>query len=107
MKRSTLPLLTLIGLIVALVQPVHADMLPPSPDPAPAADEPLAAPHDELSPEAEQAMWDAIQQHMAMLQEGGALVTPSATQAVTYIFPLRLAAGQPDYAGFRVSAFSD
>jgi hypothetical protein len=41
------------------------------------------------------------------LRRVGLLPAPDATTTVTYAFPLRLAPGRPDYAGFRVSAFSD
>jgi hypothetical protein len=37
----------------------------------------------------------------------GVLAAPNTAPAVTYTFPLRLAVGLADYAGFRVSAFVD
>lgn len=47
-----------------------------------------------------------IQHNVAQLRLAGVLTAPSAA-SVTYGFPLRLAPGLPDYAGFRVSAFVD
>lgn len=48
-----------------------------------------------------------IQHNLAQLRQAGLLAAPTAGPAVPYNFPLRLAAGLPDYAGFRVSAFAD
>jgi murein DD-endopeptidase MepM/ murein hydrolase activator NlpD len=62
---------------------------------------------DELSPEQEQAMWVDIQRNVTLLRSAGLLAAPDTSQTVTYNFPLRLAPGLPDYAGFRVSAFVD
>jgi hypothetical protein len=64
-------------------------------------------PRDEISPAEEQALWEEIQRNLALLRGAGALAAPKAAQAVAYSFPLRLAPGLPDYAGFRVSAFAD
>jgi murein DD-endopeptidase MepM/ murein hydrolase activator NlpD len=64
-------------------------------------------PGEDLSPAQEQAMWEEIQFNLEALRSAGALAAPNAAQTVTYAFPLRLAPGLPDYAGFRVSAFSD
>lgn len=61
---------------------------------------------DELSPEQEQAMLAEIRRNVAQLRLAGVLAVPSLA-SVTYGFPLRLAPGLPDYAGFRVSAFAD
>lgn len=52
-------------------------------------------------------MWRDIQNNIALLKSQSLLAEPDATQSVSYIFPLRLAPGLPDYAGFRVSAFVD
>lgn len=53
-------------------------------------------------------MWAEIQHNLTALRAEGKLAAPNAVvQAVTYNFPLRLAPGLPDYAGFRVSAFVD
>ncbi len=62
---------------------------------------------DELSPMQEQAMWIEIQRNIALLKSKSLLPAPNTAQPVTYNFPLRLAPGLPDYAGFRVSAFVD
>lgn len=105
MKPRMPSLLALIGLVVVLAQPVRAEPLPPPP--APAADAMDAPPHDALAPAAEQAMWGEIRHNLAELQRAGARGRSDIAQAVTYAFPLRMAAGQPDYAGFRVSAFAD
>lgn len=64
-------------------------------------------PRDEPSPAQEQALWAEIRSSVAMLRSTGVLASPDASQTVTYDFPLRLAPGLPDYAGFRISAFSD
>ena len=61
----------------------------------------------EISPAQEQAMWEEIQRNIAALRDAGALAPLDAAQSVTYDFPLRMAPGLPDYAGFRVSAFAD
>ena len=52
-------------------------------------------------------MWKEIRRNIATLQEQAILAAPDITQAVAYAFPLRMAHGLPDYAGFRVSAFGD
>lgn len=65
---------------------------------------------DDLSPAQEQAMWDEIRQSVATLRAQGTLVAADvagAAQAVSYAFPLRMAPGLADYAGFRVSAYAD
>jgi hypothetical protein len=62
---------------------------------------------DQISPVEEQAMWEEIQHNITRLRETGALPALSNGPAVTYAFPLRLAPGLSDYAGFRVSAFPD
>jgi len=64
-------------------------------------------PRDELSALQEQIMWRDIQYNIALLKSQPLLAEPDATQSVAYGFPLRLAPGLPDYAGFRVSAFVD
>jgi murein DD-endopeptidase MepM/ murein hydrolase activator NlpD len=67
----------------------------------------LNSPHDEISPAQEQDMQEEFQRTAAMLSAAGRLPQMISPQAVTYDFPLRMAPGLPDYAGFRVSAFSD
>lgn len=89
---------------VLMVEPTLVFRPPPS-SAAGGAD--FESPHDELSPEQEQAMWEAIHRNVMRLREAGLLAAPDTSQAVTYNFPLRLAPGLPDYAGFRVSAFVD
>jgi murein DD-endopeptidase MepM/ murein hydrolase activator NlpD len=64
-------------------------------------------PRDEFTPAQEEVMWAQIQRNVAALRSAGLVPAPDATQTVTYNFPLRLAPGLPDYAGFRISAFSD
>lgn len=87
---------------------VAPDIIPPQPILQPvAASGDMEPPGDELSPAQEQAMWEEIQRNIAALRARGALAAPDAAQTVTYDFPLRLAPGLPDYAGFRVSAFVD
>ena len=67
----------------------------------------VVPPGDEITPAEEQAMWDEIQRNLETLRSQHALAEPNAAQSVTYNFPLRLAPGLPDYAGFRASAFVD
>lgn len=62
---------------------------------------------DEISPAQEQAMWEEIRSNVETLRNMGVLAAPNVAQAVPYNFPLRMAPGRPDYAGFRVSAFVD
>jgi murein DD-endopeptidase MepM/ murein hydrolase activator NlpD len=64
-------------------------------------------PLDELSPAQEAAMWAEIQHNVLWLRRAGWLAEPNPSITVTYNFPLQMAPGLPDYAGFRVSAFSD
>ncbi len=52
-------------------------------------------------------MWAEIQRNVEMMRRTGVLAAPDSTQAVTYAFPLQMAPGLPDYAGFRVSALAD
>lgn len=77
---------------------------PPPPEPITVIE---SDPHDALSPAAEQALWAEIQHNVTQLRNAGLLAAPDPTQAVTFDFPLRLAPGLPDDAGFRVSAFAD
>src|SRR3990172_911656 len=79
----------------------------PAPQPVTGAGEDFVPPRDEISPAQEQAMWEEIKRNIETLRSMGALAAPNAAQAVTYNFPLRMAPGLPDYAGFRVSAFAD
>lgn len=62
---------------------------------------------DHLSDLQEQLMSRDIQQNVAMLRRKSLLAAPDTSLTVTYNFPLRMAPGLADYAGFRVSAFSD
>ncbi len=68
-------------------------------------EEPLA--HDNISPADEQAIWDHIQRSISQLQAKGVIRVVHPAQAVAYGWPVRLAPGLTDYAGFYVSAFSD
>ncbi len=108
MNRSRLLLLYVVSLISLIVDPTSA-ITPahPTVPPVVAEGEELDQPRDELSPAQEQAMWAEIQHNLALLRSAGQLPAPNAAQVVTYDFPLRLAPGLPDYAGFRVSAFAD
>ncbi|MBI4927523.1 MAG: peptidoglycan DD-metalloendopeptidase family protein [Anaerolineae bacterium] len=87
----------------------HAAIQPPQPTPAPQAGEGEGAGRvgDELSPAQEQALWEDIQRNLTALRNAGNMVTPNASQPVPYAFPLKMAPGLPDAAGFRVSAFVD
>ena len=62
---------------------------------------------DELTQDQEQTLWHAIQANISALRGQGRLTALNSALPVTYTFPLRLAPGLPDYAGYRVSAFSD
>jgi len=61
---------------------------------------------DALSPAQEKILWDEIRHNVAALRSLQ-LALPDIAQTVTYNFPLRVEPGLPDYAGFRISAFSD
>lgn len=61
----------------------------------------------EASPAEEQAMTAALQQNVARLRSAGRVAAPQSAPTLTYVFPLRMAPGRPDYAGYRVSAFVD
>lgn len=101
---SSAAALGLFGMLVGAacaVEPARAD----SPV-ALVADGYSGAIRDDLSPAREQALWADIQRSVTKLRSQ-ALLAPPAAQTVTYGFPLRVAPGRPDYAGFRVSAFSD
>jgi murein DD-endopeptidase MepM/ murein hydrolase activator NlpD len=100
-----LRMLCVTGLLGGPLRAVAAP--PPNPPLALAGNDGVDIPHDELSPAAEQAMWDDIRRNVALLRSAGLLAAPDAAQTVTYNFPLQLAPGLPDYAGFRVSAFVD
>lgn len=104
MNRKLLLTLRLLCACALLVGPTFIHHLPL---PAAANSGDFESPHDELSPAQEQAMWDEIQRNLATLRSAGLLAAPDTSQTVTYNFPLRLAPGLPDYAGFRVSAFVD
>jgi len=65
------------------------------------------APSDNLSFADEQSMWHEIHRNILDLKRKSLLPARPVTAAVGYIFPLQLAPGLPDDAGFRVSAFSD
>src|SRR5438045_2440485 len=90
-----------LGLLGILAGAAHAT------EPTLVADGNPNPPRDELSPIQEQVLWDEIQRNVVMLRSQALLAQPDATQSVTYDFPLRLAPGLPDYAGFRISAFVD
>jgi murein DD-endopeptidase MepM/ murein hydrolase activator NlpD len=64
-------------------------------------------PSDEITPAQEQSMWAEIVNNIKALRGRGALAATTATQIVPLGWPLRLAPGLADYAGFRVSAFVD
>src|SRR6185503_11134372 len=99
-------LLCITGMIVGLTPAI---IPPPQPTPQPmeGGGENFEPPRDEISPAEEQAMWEEIQRNLAMLRDAGALPPLNSAQVVTYNFPLRMAPGLSDYAGFRVSAFAD
>jgi murein DD-endopeptidase MepM/ murein hydrolase activator NlpD len=92
---------------VLIIGPTSAIAIPIKPQSVVASGEPIEPISDELSPEQEQAMWQEIQQNISMLGGTNALMTPNAAQTTALGWPLRMAPGLPDYAGFRISAFVD
>ena len=64
-------------------------------------------PRAEITPTQEQDMWAEIQGNLKALRRAGTLAAPPTTQSVTLGWPLRMAPGRADYAGFRISAFVD
>jgi murein DD-endopeptidase MepM/ murein hydrolase activator NlpD len=76
---------------------------PPSAAEGPSAD----TPRDDITPAQEQAMWAEIQHSLKALRGAGTLAATTAAQAVSLGWPLRMAPGLADYAGFRISAFVD
>ncbi len=77
--------------------------LPPTVVKAPGVESPSA----EITPTQEQAMWSEIQGTLTALRRACSLAAPPTTQSVTLGWPLRMAPGRADYAGFRISAFVD
>jgi murein DD-endopeptidase MepM/ murein hydrolase activator NlpD len=92
---------------VLITGPTSAAALPHQTQPNIAADASGDPPGDDISPAQEQAMWTEIQRNIARLRNEGALAAPKAAQPVALGWPLRMAPGLDDYAGFRVSAFVD
>jgi murein DD-endopeptidase MepM/ murein hydrolase activator NlpD len=109
--------LTLIGCALATVTPLTwADSQPGTINVnglMAGGNDNVGQPFDHISPTAEKLMWEDIQRNIAALKEQGLLAIPdgaqslSATPVVTYSFPLRMAPGRSDFAGFRVSAYVD
>lgn len=64
-------------------------------------------PRDDLGPDEEAAIWARIQADLQRLRADGTLAAPDAAQTVFYGWPVRLAPGLTDSAGYFVSAFSD
>lgn len=52
-------------------------------------------------------MWEEIHRNVEALRRAGALPPPNGGETGSYIFPLYMIPGLPDYAGFKVSAFAD
>ncbi|MEI7770504.1 MAG: peptidoglycan DD-metalloendopeptidase family protein [Chloroflexales bacterium] len=93
---------------VLIIGPTSASSSPPAEPPPLMIDSPDAEPpYDDISPAQEQAMWAEIQHNLKALRGAGALATATTAQAVPLGWPLRMAPGLVDYAGFRVSAFVD
>jgi hypothetical protein len=99
-----LSVLTTTGLLAGSAHAV--DSYEPAP-PAVTCGEEMEQPRDELSPAEELAMWNEIWRNIDVLRGQGKQVVPGEKQTVTYAFPVRMAPGLPDYAGFIVSAFAD
>jgi hypothetical protein len=74
---------------------------------APTDDMALDGLSDNLSDVDEKAMWQDIRRSVNDLETQGLLAKTADAAAANFIFPLKLAPGLPDSAGFRVSAFSD
>lgn len=99
MNSVGLAALGLIGLIA--VSPPAAAAVSPAPRLA-AGGAAAELVRNEISPAQERALWEEVRRNVADLRRRDAVAAPDA--AVTYAFPLRLAPGLPDHAGFRVSA---
>lgn len=80
---------------------------PPQPQSVEGVSENCLTIQDDLAPAQERAMWEGIQRNVQMFKSKGIISMPNSELAVDYTFPLQLAPGLPDYAGFRVSAFAD
>ncbi len=87
--------------------PAAASARPPFNPIAPDGGENVTPPRDDLSPADEQALGDSIQRDVRRLQAEGKLAAPNTGQPVLYGWPVQMAPGLTDYAGFYVSAFSD
>ena len=107
MNRYISLILYVLGITGLLVESAHA-IVPYEPvSPVVTCGEDVELPRDELSPAEELSMWNEIRRNIATLREQALLPAPDITQVLAYTFPLRLAPGLSDYAGFRVSAFVD
>lgn len=84
-----------------------ASAAPPTPPSLADRGEVVDPVRDEISPAQELAIWAEIQRNVTLLRSTGRLAAPNLALTVKYNFPLRMAPGLPDYAGFRVSAFVD
>jgi murein DD-endopeptidase MepM/ murein hydrolase activator NlpD len=105
----TLKLLYLAALVLVIGPSRAAAIETPPPHPQIVAEGGynVEPPHDNISPPEEQAIWDAVQRNIQQLQAEGVLAAPDTAQAVSYGWPVRLAPGITDYAGFYISAFAD
>jgi murein DD-endopeptidase MepM/ murein hydrolase activator NlpD len=107
MNRLLSFILSMLGTTGLLVGSAYAIVTYEPVTPAVTCGEDMEQPRDEISPAEELAMWNEIRRNIASLREQAILAAPEVVQAVAYAFPLRMAPGLPDYAGFRVSAFVD
>lgn len=106
MSHRSSPWLSICLSVTLLTGPSPAAP-PPGPTPSDGFAEADGLAFEHPSPAQDAAMWEAIQRNRAQLHRAGVLAPPDTALAITYGFPLRLAPGLPDAAGFRVSAFAD
>lgn len=107
MNRWLLIILSALVTASMLAGPVPISAADGPAQPVVTCGEDAEQPRDEISPAEELAMWNEIRRNIARLRAQSILAAPEAAPAVVYSFPLRMAPGLSDYAGFRVSAFAD
>lgn len=107
MHRAFLLILSALTVTALPAGAAHAIVPDETVPPATSCDAEAEQPRDELSAAEELAMWEEIQHNINVLRTQGKLTAPGEKQTVAFAFPLRMAPGLPDYAGFTVSAFAD
>jgi hypothetical protein len=64
-------------------------------------------PQSTLTPQEMQSIYEKINTDLQQMRSKGVLPAPDPQQTVFYDWPVRLAPGSADYAGFSISAFAD